>query len=175
MLSKFIGKIRKKKIPRSLYLGDVFVNPRSEVKAVLEWNMNGENSSDELSRWIAVSLNLPEAKGTKPLPERALVLDVAVLKYQVGTDMALYSEPLIPIMWRPSVKMKVRLRDGSTLKTLGEHHTKSIMSWGEYFSRVISLKAIFSFRGTFSAEDLQKLLAESLVKCLVWTKKYENS
>ena len=52
MLSKFIGKIRKKKIPRSLYLGDVFVNPRSEVKAVLEWNMNGENSSDELSRCV---------------------------------------------------------------------------------------------------------------------------
>lgn len=175
MLSKVINKIRKKGSHAVLFLGDVFVNPRSSLKAAIEWNRRGDNSPENLKDWISDLLELPKAEDVEHLPENSIILDVVVTKYQAGTDLALYADPLIPFMWRPSVKMKVRLRDGKTLKVLGEFSTKSIMSWREYFSRVFSIKSVFSFKSTFTSGDLKKLLAASLLKSLAWAKRHENS
>jgi len=160
---------------RPILLGDIYVNGRSDFKRFLEFNSNGENSPEDLKQWIKELLEIPILYEHKNIPNDCLILDVAVRKYQAGTDAGLYINQFIPIIWRPSIKLEVRLRDFNTGKTLREHTTKKIMGWGEFFNRLFSLKSIFKMSNTFDSNDLKILLAKALMESLLWAKKETKS
>ncbi len=174
MLSNLIDKITRKRGSRSLYLGEIFINPRSSAKAFMEYDIHGENSPEELRLWISELMELPLAKLQGEIPTDALILDVAVLKYQAGTDIGLYADPFIPLFWRPSVKLKVRLREHNRDRVLGEYATKKIITWSEYFNRFFSLRVLLNFKGAFSSNDLKHLLGLALLDALVWAKNKSN-
>ncbi len=170
MLTSIFNKLFSKK-KRPILLGDTYVNGRSDFKRFLEFNSNGENSPEELTKWIKDLLDIPVLCQEKDVNNESLILDVAVRKYQAGTDFGLYVNPLIPIFWRPSINVDIRIREYNTNKTIGEYSIKKVMGWGVYFRRVLSLRSILRLRSTFTSEDLKLLLAKSLKDGLIWAKK----
>lgn len=174
MLSSIIDKFKPIK-KRPVLLGDIYVNGRSDFKKFLEFNSNGENSPEDLKRWIGDLLETPVLSQTQDIDFEPLILDVAIRRYQAGTDLGLYSDPFIPILWRPRIKVDVRLRDHKNNSTIGEHSVKQAMGWGEYFSRILSLRAAFRPGSAFTPEDLKLLLAKALMDALVWAQKRTDS
>ena len=174
MLSSIIDKF----IPtrkRPVLLGDIYVNGGSDFKKFLEFDSNGENAPEDLKRWIGDFLETAVLSQTQDIDFEFLILDVAVREYRAGTDLGLYADPFIPVLWRPSIKIDVRLRDHKNNSTIGEHSVKQTMGWGEYFSRILSLHAAFRPGSAFTPEDLKLLLAKALMDVLIWAKKRTGS
>ncbi len=170
MLTSIFNKIFSKK-KRPILLGDIYVNGRSNLKEFLEFNFNGENSPEELTEWIKDLLDIPVLCQEKDVNNESLILDIAVRKYQVGTDLGIYANPFIPIFWRPSINVDIRIREYNTNKTIGEHSIKKVMGWGVCFRRVLFFNLILGLGRTFTSEDLKLLLAKSLRDGLIWAKK----
>ena len=173
MFSSLFNKFKPSK-KRPVLIGDIYVNGRSDFKRFLEFNSDGENSPEELKAWIKDLLEIPMLDESQDIDYDSLILDVAVRKYQAGTDIALYSYPFIPVLWRPSIHIDVRLRDYNTNKTIGEYTVKKIMGWGEFFNRTFSFRSFFSLKGTFTPDDLKELLAKALMDALVWATKLKK-
>ena len=173
MLSKLFGRTSTSS-KQPIYLGDIYVNGRSDFKRFLEFNSDAENSPGDLKQWICELLEIPLLNQSDGVSREALVLDIAVRKYQAGSDMAFYCEPFIPIFWRPSINIDIRLRDFKTNNTIGEHSVKKIMGWTEFFNKVLSFRNMFKVGSTFSSEDLKFLLASALMDGLAWARKRVN-
>ncbi|GAB3376777.1 hypothetical protein NCG89_11135 [Spongiibacter taiwanensis] len=174
MLQEIYKKLKKRSPKSKLYIGTIFVNERSKFKALIELDSYSQYTPNDLEQWIVDLLALP-MEPTEALDENAVVLDIAVTKYQVGTDIMLCSDPLIPLLWRPSVKTRVRLRRLRDGKVLGEFSAKSTMSWREFLSKAMSLKAWFLFKSSIQEEDIQRLLGKALLDSLQWAKVRVNS
>ncbi len=171
MFSKLISKFSRNSSDSPIYLGDILVNPRSDIKAAIEIGGNSGNTPEELRSWVSNFLELPFVEHSPGVPNDALILDVAIIKYQAGTDALLYSQEFIlPFFWRPSVSLKVRLREHSTDVVLSEHSVKKITSWKQYLNQMFSLKAMFGFKASYTSEDLRHLLGLALLDAMVWVK-----
>ena len=159
-------KIFRKESSPKVYLGEFYVNSRSSIKEFFEMD-SGSNSAADIEHWLTEFLGMPKYHSV--LNEEVLLLDLAVLKYQKGTDFGTLAQPLIPILWRPGVKMKARLREPKTGKVVGEYSTKKYMPWSQFLLKLIS------FRSNFTGHDLYKYLCLSLIDCVRWANNAKNS
>jgi hypothetical protein len=173
MLSSIVNKFSSRKKP--IILGEIFVNGQSQFTKFLEFQSNDESAPERLKEWVRDLLEIPVLSQDQCVEDDSLILDVAVRKYRFGTDLALYSEPLMPLFWRPRINLDLRIREYKTNKTLGECSVKNSMGWGEYIRRVFSLKSMFGLGSSFDSNDLRRLLAKSLLDGLVWAKRQVKS
>lgn len=154
-----------------VYLGDVAVVPRSTFKRLLEMGWESQDTDHRIKAWVGELIDMPLASDVKEIADDALAIDILVSNYQCGSDIFMWSEPIIPLAWRPSVKLHgrlVRLRDK---KVLGTFSITKRISWRAYILRVLSLKHMFRWEGPFGREDMQYLLGEALMELLKWVQK----
>ena len=96
MFSSIANVFRSKN--RSIFLGEVFVSERNKLVRLLEFDLNDENKPEQLEEWVKNLLEIPMLSQSEHVESGALILDVAVRKYRLGTDFALYCDPVIPIL-----------------------------------------------------------------------------
>lgn len=173
MFSSIANVFRSKN--RSIFLGEVFVNERNKLVRLLEFDLNDENKPEQLEEWVKNLLEIPMLSQSEHVESGALILDVAVRKYRLGTDFALYCDPVIPILWRPSISIDMRIREYDSNNTLGEYSISRVLGWREYFRRAFSFSSMFRFGSLFNSNDLKHLLAMSLLDGLVLAKRQEKS
>ncbi len=125
--------IFKKRENESLYLGEVKVTPRLGIKRFFEFGWESEKIDDVIKGWIVGFIDFPEAGDTKI---NGHILDIAVVKYQFGSDAALWSDPILPIFWRPSITIYGRLRT-SNGKVIKKGWVKKSMPWINFIKKVI--------------------------------------
>lgn len=170
MLSNIINRFSSNTKPKPLFLGRIVVNPRSQLKAFIEDSVDSPSPPTALQNWIATYLEIPSINDASDPIETALLLDIAVMKYQAGTDAMLQVDFLLPLLWRPSIWLKVRLREYPSDKILGEHSVKKIMPWRQFLGKAFSYKAIFISNLNYQ-DDLKQLLGLALLDALAWAKR----
>lgn len=163
---RFLGKIE----PPEVYLGDLAVIPRHELKSFLEFDWNAHRTDEQLRDWMAEVVELPFIDENTDFPDDAVRMDLLLSNYSLGSDIAFFSNPVVPLLWRPKVELHCRLVRVSSGKVIGVYQTKKSVPWRDFFSRVFTLRSFFSFRATYSTEDLQFLLGQALVDALAWAK-----
>ncbi|OZG70148.1 hypothetical protein BTA51_27655 [Hahella sp. CCB-MM4] len=162
----------KKEKPR-VFLGNILVVPRNSFKDIDEWGFfHQENLGEALNEVITDIFQLPLANNVDDPKKTDLVVDVAVVKYQSGdiVDIGLHEIPLF-WFWRPKVEVRARLYKLTSGKTLAVFTSKEKMKWGEYWRKMMSLRAFFRFRPVFDKEDIQILLCKSCIKLVEKMKK----
>lgn len=169
MLERIFTSFKKTKTNLPVYLGDIHVNSRSRIKSFFEDDQGKESSTDMLASWISDFLEMPFYKESKQAGADAILLDIAIRKYQFGSTVAFHSTPPLPIFWRPSIALDVRLRDAKSHKVLGEFSTQHVMSWSSYLGRIFSLRTLLSLRPAFQSRDIQAQMILALIDCIKWT------
>ena len=116
---------------KPVYIGDLAVVPRNQIKQYFEDGWYSNDTDQTIKKWVNEFVTLPFASETKELPENALKLDIVVSGYQFGTDGFLWAEPVLPIIWRPKIKIYGRLVKASNNKVIGSFCSKETISWKE--------------------------------------------
>jgi len=167
MFNKFKNKFQKRQKP--VYLGDIAVVPRNNLKRLLEFGWESSQTDEELRAWIVELLDMPVFPKNN-LSNDYLVLDVVVSKYQCGTDAILWSDSILPLLWRPSIKIHGRLKsfDGKVICT---YQTKKSMPWRKYLGKTINPANWYRTRGSVNINDMRFLVAQGLLDILKFVKK----
>lgn len=171
IIDQLAKKIARYDSSSPVYLGDVVVVPRSAVKRLLEMGWESKGTDQRIAAWINELIVMPLASDAKEIPANALALDILVSNYQCGSDIFNWSEPVIPLAWRPSVKLHGRLVRLSDKEVLGTFAVTKTIGWRAYFLRVLSIKGMFGGAGAFGKDDMQYLLGAGLLELLNWVKK----
>ena len=158
--------------PMEIYMGDVAVASRSNFIKFLEVGWETSNIDEKLQRWINELLPFPPVSKLTPSSKTAVRLDVLISNYKCGTDAVLWIQPILPLAWRPSVKLHCRLVRVDDNKTVATFNTKKVLNWSTYFSRVFNIKNIFFLQGSLHEQDMKELLGRGLIDFVVWLKKY---
>ncbi|UTW44504.1 hypothetical protein KFE80_08860 [bacterium SCSIO 12696] len=155
-----------------VYLGDLAVVPRSAFIKFLELNYNAKENTDEHLRELILSyISLPSLDAEKEAPDNAIRFDVLVANYTYGSPVALFSNPPLPVIWRPKIRVCFRLVQIRDSHVLAKFESKQYMRWREFLSKIFTLRYIFGFSPAISSEDLQRLLALALLEGLEWARK----
>jgi len=104
----------------------------------------------------------PASEVHAPLPTD-LGLDVFIPSFQAGGvwNLSLGDSGipiLFPFFWRPKITVTCRLYYLQSQKTKRAFSVTKKMRWREFLGRQFTLRAFFSFRPTFDAEDMSRLL-----------------
>lgn len=167
MFKSIREKFRKPCIP--VYLGEVTIAPRSNFKRLLEFGWESNSTDEELRKWILELLEIPLFEDNAT-PENGYIMDVIVTKYQCGSDAGMWSEPLLPLFWRPSVTIggRLRTRDGKVLCTC---QAKKSMPWRQFILNTMNPLNWYRPRSAVNVNDMKMLLAQSLLEVLDVVKK----
>lgn len=168
ILNSLKKKIRGNK-RAEVYLGDIGVIPRNEFTKFAELNWEGRFSADEkLRAWIYEFVELPLLAKENMLSNDALRLDILVSNYTFGSTLVLFSDPPLPVAWRPKICVNFRLVNIRKEKVLGNFESKKYLGWRYFLSQVFTLRYIFGIKSAISSDDLKYLLASALVEGLEW-------
>ena len=163
-------RLSKKRIDRyPVYLGDLAVVPRSDIRRFIEWDWEGEDTDIALKQWIAENLEIPLLQERQEEISDYLVIDVLLAQYRTGGSGSVEAGQLsFPLVWRPYIRLHFRLRMGATNKVLGNFFVKKKMGWGEYLDKAFSWRGVFGIGGVFKDEDMHHLLLAGLIEGLQW-------
>jgi len=150
---------------RPVYLGTVAVVPRADFKRHFERPV--ETSDTALQSHLQAVLALAKAPTKQEAGAEDCAIDVFVAKHRGGeTWDANVGDFGLPLFWRPAVEVISRLyalRSGKDITTI---RVKKRLPWGEYFSRIFSVRGYLSFRSPFTHQDMTDLLDEALLEAL---------
>lgn len=169
-LGALLSKLRPTKT-MPLLLGDIRVQKSSDLQSFLELNICGENSAEDMKSWICELLGLPLLSASESPPDEAMLLDIALSEYRVGSSFGLQMSPFLGFFWRPSVTIAVRLRDHKTNEVLVEHWITKRMNWGTALGRLLSPWVLLRVFRAFNPDDLTGVLRQALLSALQWSKK----
>jgi hypothetical protein len=155
-----LGRFLKREKPR-VFLGTLAVVPRTDLKRHIDqWGVfRNEDLESPLRATLQEIFALPPASAVvAPLPTD-LGLDVLIPSFQSGDywDVSL-GEIAFPLFWRPKVTVACRLYYLGSQETKRTYSVTQKMGWGEFIGRQLTWRAIFRFRPTFGAEDLNRLV-----------------
>ncbi|MET1080697.1 MAG: hypothetical protein ABWY06_22020 [Pseudomonas sp.] len=159
-------RIRKRPKPR-VYLGTLTVLPRSDFKRHFEGGgfVSGQPLEAPLRLRLEEIFNLPLARECEHPGATDLAVDLVVVGFQTGTNLALW-ELGVPLLWRPKIELAARvyrLGDGETTY-LTQVVTKQ--PWREYRARLLTVRSILGLRPLFDAEDMAALLSKACLQML---------
>ncbi len=167
MFRRFLKREKPK-----VFLGTLAVVPRTDMKRYFDqWGMfRNEDFDKHLRTALQEIFLLPSASEVNAPTSTDLALDVFIPSFQSGDclDISL-GELGFPIFWHPKVTVFCRLYYLKSQKTKCTYSVTQKMPWGEFVNRLLSWRAIFRFRPTFDAEDINRLLyfaCHSLLKNL---------
>lgn len=159
-----------------IFLGQLAIVPREDWTRIDE---KGLFRTEDLE--VGLKKLLEETFAFQPLSERQgeaardVVLDVFISSYSGGEfDVLSSSEFFIPILWRPTVELKVRVTSVGTDKIVTIQRVKTKMKWSIYFSRVFSYRGVFRMGPMFEVKDLEPLFFQASHQILLKIKKAIN-
>ena len=162
LFKRMKDRIPKRPIP--VFLGDIAVAPRSGIKRYFEVGWTEEQTDEALRSWIAELLEMPIYRNGE-LTNKVYVLDIFVTHYQCGTDVGIWSNPMLPIFWRPSVTIAAKLRMADR-NVLGTCRVTKSMSWWQTIRNIVNPTKWFILRSVASENDMKTVLAQGLVQVL---------
>ena len=126
-------KLKKpRRCRQPLYLGDLAVVPRSDIRRFFEFDWKGDETDISLKQWMSETLELPLVNERAYSTDNFLVIDVLLGEYRIGGSGFLDINPYsFLLLWRPYAKLHFRLRDGKTDRLLGNYLVTRKMQWGE--------------------------------------------
>ncbi|MGY0216447.1 hypothetical protein ACWJJH_03550 [Endozoicomonadaceae bacterium StTr2] len=152
-----------------LYLGNIYVAERSDIKRILDQPpaFLAESINSQLHRKLIEVFELPLAKEVDQFADDDLAIDVIIPKYQGGALLFghIGGTPL-PLFWRPKVQIVSHIYNLKSGKILSKVKVTSKTPWKAYLGRVFSIRAIFSFSPLFTGKDLEQLLCESCLRAM---------
>lgn len=159
-----------------LYLGDLAVVPRSDLRRFFEPDWEGEEEDLSLKTWISEALELPLYSESVETKQEFLILDVIVGEYRRGAgDSIEFGEAFFPLFWRPYVKMHIRIRSEKGKKVLGDRVVKRKMHLGEYLDKAFSWRSVFFGAANFEESDMHYLVLAGLLEGLEWARERANT
>ena len=173
----WLRKLFRKERPR-IFLGTLAVAPRGDFKRFFEYTRThgpfdiegwlGANDLDtELRTALTELFSLPPISSRETPRESDLALDVIIPEFQAGQFLPLDAGPvMIPIMWRPKVKVGGRLYVIDTGETRWTHTVSEKLKWRDTFKRVFTLSAVFWGRSPFTADDTKRLFYAASIRLL---------
>lgn len=165
-----LAKLFKKTPPR-IFLGNVAVVPRTDLKRYFDCYFNWDVPSAEsfFTTKIRETLPLEPAQASNDPRKNDLALDIMVTKFQLGyADFLRLGYFDLPLIWRSKITVTGRLY------YLGSEKTKAAFSVNETLNWFDFIKYIFSFRLFFPKSDTQVieyLLYKACVKLLLKMKR----
>lgn len=164
MLSRFLKREKTR-----VFLGTVAVVPRRDLKRFLDQRgmLHDENFDTSLHTTLQEIFALPSVSDVAAPTSVDLGLDILIPSFQSGDywDVSLGVMDF-PIFWRPKVTVTSRLY---YLKSAKTKHTFSVtqkLGWGQFLSRVFTLRALFRFQPMFDTKDMDRLLYLACQKVL---------
>ena len=176
-LLSWLRKLFRRERPR-IFLGALAVAPRSDFKRYFEYTrthgpfdlegwLNPKDIDTELRTALTDLFALPPVSCRETPRDSDLALDVIIPEFQAGQFLPINAGPvLVPIMWRPKVKVGARLYVIDTGETRSTHTVSEKLRWRETCRRVLSPKAIFWGSPAFSADDTKRLFYAACIKLL---------
>lgn len=169
-----IRKSQRSNLP--LYIGDLAVVPRSDIHRYFEFDWEGVDTDVALRDWISETLELPTLNENNGSGNEFLIIDVLLSQYRTGSsgsfDVGAWG---FFLLWRPSIRLQFRLREGCGNAVLGNYLVTKKMPWGVYLRKAISWRGIFNIGGVFKDEDVHLLLLSGLLEGMQWAKKVANT
>jgi hypothetical protein len=165
-----LTKLFRRKPPR-IYLGQVAIAPRTDIKQHFEryYLWNGSSVESFLRQKLAETLLLDPVETVANRQKNDLVLDVMVTKFQLGCiDSIELGSFGFPLFWRPKIIVAGRLY------YLGNEKTKTAFSVTESINWLYFINYAFSFRGYFSSqipEYMEYLLYKACLRLLLKMKR----
>lgn len=163
------GKLFRKKKPR-VFLGVLAVTPRTDLKRHFDEQGMFEhaNLDSALRQSLTEIFSFAPVHTVEAPLATDLVLDIVISKFQSGDVVGVsLGEFGFPIFWRPKITVASRLYSLTTQKTKTTFSVTQKMKWGQYFSRIVSWRALLATKPTFDGKDMEYLLAQACLKLLV--------
>ena len=162
------GKLFKKEKPR-VYLGTLAVLPRSSFKKIDELGLfHNENLDRSLHDNLKEIFSLPGIESNEEPRPTDLALDVFISNYQSGGELSVsLGEIAFPFYWRPKVEVRTRLYEIKSRNIKSIFSVTEKLPWLRFFSRMLSLRAAFSFKPFFDKHDMEILLYKACQKQLI--------
>ncbi|WP_263081323.1 hypothetical protein [Endozoicomonas sp. Mp262] len=160
----------KKKKVKKLYLGEIYVVHRQDVKSkVDQWGLFGEEKLDHaLFLKLQEIFDLPLASSMSEPDDNDMAIDILVPRFQSGAAFFVsFHGGGIPLFWRPKVQVVARLYKVKNNKTLHQVKVLSKLPWKVFASKVFSIKGLSPLHATFDADDLEHLLMQSCLKAVI--------
>lgn len=161
MLKRFFGP----RAPRRVLLSGLSVMPRADWKRHLESGgfLPGDRacvpSGYVLDALFAHFPRVDEAGESRP---DDLLLDVCVVSHQSGEFWLADAGPIsLLLLWRPKVRLAMRLTKCGSSKVVDEYTVTERMPWGEFFGRKFTIKGFLGFGSVFDARDLNALITKA--------------
>ena len=176
MLS-WLKKLFRRERPR-IFLGTLAVVPRSDFKRHFEYTrthgpfditgwLNAKDLDTEMRSALTGLFTLPYISDRETPRGSDLALDVVIPEFQVGQFLPLEAGPvIIPIMWRPKVKLGARLYVIDTGQTRSTYTVTEKFGWMEFGKRLFSLNTLLQVHAHFTPDDTKRLFYKASIKLL---------
>jgi len=155
---------RGSKRPR-VFLGSLGVEPRSGLTDILEGSgpPGAELTPHRLLGDLREVFELPRSDETQDVIASDLALDIFVAKYQFG----LFAEAFaLPLIWRPSVKLKARLYYLKSGKLVRNFSVTAKPTWREYVNSMLSQGLLPRLGRPLGDEQVRALHRRAALKLL---------
>ncbi|KEI71269.1 hypothetical protein [Endozoicomonas elysicola] len=159
----------KKKVKYKLYLGQIEVVERRDLKRFLDQSgyWGGGKLNEQLYHRLLDIFDLPLAKSLSVVSEQDLAIDIAIPGFQGGAAfIGSLDATVFPVFWRPKVQVNAKIYTIETGQTLHQVEVVSKMAWKTYLQGIISPRALLGLFPPFGIKDLEPLLFESCYKAV---------
>jgi len=176
-LLNWLRTLFRRERPR-IFLGTLAVAPRGDFKRYFEYtrthgpfDIDGWRGANDLDSELRTALtelfSLPPISSRETPKESDLALDVIIPEFQAGQFLPVNAGPvMIPIMWRPKVKVGGRLYVIDTGETRCTHTVSEQLKWRDTLKRVLTPSAVFWGHPPFTPDDTKKLFYAASIKLL---------
>ncbi|MRI35432.1 hypothetical protein EOPP23_20950 [Endozoicomonas sp. OPT23] len=162
-------KYFKKKKNYKLYLGEISVVERNDLKSIFDQpnSIFFEKSNTRLWRKLVEIFELPLVRNEPNLTNECLAIDIAVPKYQGGgAFLESFGSVALPFFWRPKVNVRARIYQANSNKTLYDVEVVTALPWKQFLSRFLSPLFLLGIEPPYKTKDLENLLFQGCSKAI---------
>lgn len=152
----------------SIFLDKIAVVPNSKFKSAIEDLLSFDNGKTDqrIEEWVSDHVPLPRLQNQDELPKGFYVLDL-LISFQTGSDVFMWSNPVLPFLWRPYINIYSHLTDENK-KIICRFKTKEVLSWKHYFGRILIRE--ISLSGVGNKKVMYFLFGQCALRLLEWLK-----
>ena len=160
---------RKPKTRPRVFLGNIAVVPRRDIKRVIEGLLEpDEDGQDQyLNGALREIFALPQAASADPLLDTDLGIDLFIPGYHTGQadclDLGIWG---VALLWRPKIQLQARLYQLRDRKTVRMFAVTERASLREYVARALSRIVTITDGPLFGRGDMEILLNRASLRLL---------